>query len=66
VLLYGVEIRSCVTPVGTVEGKSVTTLEGLPALYATQRNLAETPELHPLQRGMTDVQAPQCGYSTTA
>ena len=62
VLLDGVEIRSCVTPVGAVEGRSVTTLEGLPALYAQQRNLGETPELHPLQRAMTDVQAPQCGY----
>jgi aerobic-type carbon monoxide dehydrogenase small subunit (CoxS/CutS family) len=62
VLLDGVEIRSCVTPVGAVEGKSVTTLEGLPALYAQQRNLTEAPELHPLQRAMTDVQAPQCGY----
>ena len=39
VLADGVEIRSCVTPVGAVEGKSVTTLEGLPALYARQRGL---------------------------
>jgi aerobic-type carbon monoxide dehydrogenase small subunit (CoxS/CutS family) len=62
VLLDGVEIRSCITPVSAVEGKSVTTLEGLPALYAQQRNLRETPELHPLQRAMTDAQAPQCGY----
>jgi aerobic-type carbon monoxide dehydrogenase small subunit (CoxS/CutS family) len=62
VLLDGVEIRSCVTPVGAVEGKQVTTLEGLPALYARQRNLASTPALHPLQRAMIDGQAPQCGY----
>jgi aerobic-type carbon monoxide dehydrogenase small subunit (CoxS/CutS family) len=62
VLLDGVEIRSCVTPVGAVEGKSVTTLEGLPALYAKQRNLANAPDLHPLQHAMTEVQAPQCGY----
>ena len=34
VLLDGVEIRSCVTPVSAVAGKAVTTLEGLPALYA--------------------------------
>ncbi|HLK84435.1 MAG TPA: (2Fe-2S)-binding protein [Xanthobacteraceae bacterium] len=62
VLLDGVEIRSCVTPVGAVEGKQVTTLEGLPALYARQRNLARAPALHPLQRAMIDEQAPQCGY----
>jgi aerobic-type carbon monoxide dehydrogenase small subunit (CoxS/CutS family) len=62
VLLDGVEIRSCVTPVGAVEGKPVTTLEGLPALYARQRNLASPPALHPLQRAMIDGQAPQCGY----
>jgi aerobic-type carbon monoxide dehydrogenase small subunit (CoxS/CutS family) len=62
VLLDGVEIRSCVTPVGTVEGKQVTTLEGLPALYARQRNLGSPPALHPLQRAMIDEQAPQCGY----
>jgi aerobic-type carbon monoxide dehydrogenase small subunit (CoxS/CutS family) len=62
VLLDGAEIRSCVTPVGAAEGRSVTTLEGLPALYARERNLADAPELHPLQRAMTEVQAPQCGY----
>ena len=62
VLLDGVEIRSCVTPVGAVEGKQVTTLEGLPALYARQRNLASPPALHPLQRAMIEEQAPQCGY----
>jgi len=62
VLLDGVEIRSCITPVAAVEGKSVTTLEGLPALYVRQRNLAKAPVLHPLQRAMIDEQAPQCGY----
>ena len=34
VLLDGKEIRSCVTPVAAVSGKSITTLEGLPALWA--------------------------------
>ena len=34
VLADGVEIRSCVTPVERVAGKAITTLEGLPALYA--------------------------------
>lgn len=32
VLLDGKEIRSCITPVSAVSGKSITTLEGLPAL----------------------------------
>jgi aerobic-type carbon monoxide dehydrogenase small subunit (CoxS/CutS family) len=62
VLADGVEVRSCVTPVAAVEGKAITTLEGLPALYARQRGLAETPALHPLQQAMIDEQAPQCGY----
>lgn len=62
VLVDGVETRSCVTPVGAVEGKSVTTLEGLPALYARQRGLAAAPALHPLQRALIEEQAPQCGY----
>src|SRR5262245_42899760 len=34
VLADGVEIRSCVTPVAAVADKSLTTLEGLAALYA--------------------------------
>ena len=62
VLADGVEIRSCVTPVAAVEGKAITTLEGLPALYARRRRLTETPALHPLQQAMIDEQAPQCGY----
>ena len=37
VLLDGKEIRSCVTPVAAVSGKAITTLEGLPALYAKSR-----------------------------
>ena len=61
VLADGVEIRSCVTPVANVTGKSITTLEGLPALYAKQKQLAEAPELHPLQQAFIEVQAIQCG-----
>src|SRR6188472_2527145 len=37
VLLDGKEIRSCVTPVAAVSGKAITTLEGMPALYAQSR-----------------------------
>jgi aerobic-type carbon monoxide dehydrogenase small subunit (CoxS/CutS family) len=62
VLADGVEIRSCVTPVANVAGKSVTTLEGLPALYAQQKGLAQTPALHPLQQAFIDEQALHCGY----
>lgn len=62
VLVNGVETRSCVTPVSSVEGKTVTTLEGLPAWYALSKRLAQAPELHPVQQAMIDEQAAQCGY----
>jgi aerobic-type carbon monoxide dehydrogenase small subunit (CoxS/CutS family) len=62
VLLDGKEIRSCVTPVAGAVGKKVTTLEGLPALYAQQKHLAKAPALHPLQQAWIDEQVPQCGY----
>src|SRR5215469_11223184 len=50
VLVDGTEKRSCVTPVSAVQGKSVTTLEGLPAWYAVEKRLARTPEMHPVQQ----------------
>jgi len=62
VLLDGAEIRSCVTPVSAVEGKSITTLEGLPAWYAKRQRLDKAPALHPVQQAMIDEQAVQCGY----
>ena len=62
VLVNGVETRSCMTPVSAVEGKSVTTLEGLPAWYAVQKKLAKAPDLHPVQQAIIDEQALQCGY----
>src|SRR5580704_14681043 len=64
VLLDGVEVRSCQTPVATVAGKAVTTLEGLAAWYAEQKGLASAPALHPLQQAFIDEQAPHCGYCT--
>src|SRR5690242_21806204 len=56
VLLDRKEIRSCVTPVAAVTGKSITTLEGLPALWAKERKrAASAPGLHPLQQAWIDV-----------
>jgi len=52
VMLEGVSIRSCVTPVAAVESQSVTTLEGL--------GTAAKP--HPLQAAFIEEQAIQCGY----
>ena len=52
VLLDDVSIRSCVMPVSSVAGKSVTTLEGL--------GTADAP--HPLQTAFIEEQALQCGY----
>jgi aerobic-type carbon monoxide dehydrogenase small subunit (CoxS/CutS family) len=62
VLVDGVEIRSCVTPLSTVAGKSITTLEGLASWHAQQKGLGAPPALHPLQQAVIDEQAIQCGY----
>ena len=51
VIVGGVAIRSCITPVSAVSGE-ITTLEGL----------AKDGKLHPLQQAWIDEQAPQCGY----
>src|SRR5437879_9356234 len=57
VLVDGVEIRCCVTLVASVAGEFVTMLEGVPALYAEQKGLAQPPQLHPLQQALIDEQA---------
>ncbi|HTV58196.1 MAG TPA: (2Fe-2S)-binding protein [Verrucomicrobiae bacterium] len=65
VLLDGEEIRSCITPVSFAAGKQVTTLEGLPAVWAAKKGLpAEDREktLHPVQQAWIEEQVPQCGY----
>lgn len=62
VLMDDREIRACVTPVSVAAGRTITTLEGLPAWYARRRKLARAPVLHPVQQALTDEQAPQCGY----
>jgi aerobic-type carbon monoxide dehydrogenase small subunit (CoxS/CutS family) len=66
VLVDDVERRACVTPVGTLEGREVVTLEGLPQWYAARarvriRRGAPLP-LHPVQQALIDEAAPQCGY----
>lgn len=52
VLVDDVPVSSCDTPLWSVEGKSVTTVEGLGSPGA----------LHPVQRAFIDEQAAQCGY----
>jgi nicotinate dehydrogenase subunit A len=52
VLMDGNAIRSCVTPVGAVQTKPITTLEGL----------GTTRKLHKIQQAFVDEQAAQCGY----
>jgi len=47
----GNAVRSCVTPVGTIAGRAITTIEGL----ATDAGKA-------LQKAWVDEQVPQCGY----
>lgn len=52
VLAGGRAIRSCVTPVGRMEGAEIVTLEGL-----------GTPDKpHPIQRAFISEQAAQCGF----
>ena len=66
VLLDGKEVRACVTPVSLAAGKEVTTIEGLPARWAKQKNLpaAEPDEaaLHPVQEAWIEQQVPLCGF----
>jgi isoquinoline 1-oxidoreductase subunit alpha len=64
VLLEGKEVRACVTPVSFAARKQVTTVEGLPALWAAQRgsSAADSQTLHPVQQAWIDEQVPQCGY----
>jgi nicotinate dehydrogenase subunit A len=52
VVLDGNAIRSCVTPLSTVQNKSVITLEGL----------GSTKKMHKIQQAFVDEQAVQCGY----
>ncbi|HEY3885985.1 MAG TPA: (2Fe-2S)-binding protein [Vicinamibacterales bacterium] len=55
VLLNGAAARSCVTRVGSVGAKSITTIEAL----------ARGNELHPVQQAFVEAEAFQCGYCTS-
>ena len=52
VIVKGQAIRSCVTPVESVQGVEITSLEGLGTI--------ENP--HPIQRAFIEEQAAQCGF----
>jgi nicotinate dehydrogenase subunit A len=54
VVADGKALRSCRTPLQLVEGKSITTIEGL----------AQDGALHPLQQAFIDHGGFQCGYCT--
>lgn len=62
VLLDGKEIRACITPISVLDGKEVTTVEGLPARWTEQKGLPpDRDRLHPVQQAWVDEQVPQCG-----
>jgi isoquinoline 1-oxidoreductase subunit alpha len=61
VLLGDEEIRACVTPISALEGKEVTTVDGLPARWAKRHPSAATGALHPVQEAWIEEQVPQCG-----
>src|SRR5574342_943237 len=48
----GQATRSCVLPVSGIEGREVTTIEGIGTLES----------LHPVQQAWIEEQVPQCGY----
>jgi aerobic-type carbon monoxide dehydrogenase small subunit (CoxS/CutS family) len=54
VLVGGNPVRSCITKVGAVAGKPITTIEGV----------AKNGQLHPLQQAFLEADALQCGYCT--
>ncbi len=54
VIVDGEAVPSCRLPVGSVQGATITTLEGLGSLE----------KLHPIQQAFLTEQAAQCGYCT--
>lgn len=53
--------RSCVQPVSNFAGQHITTVEGLPALWAEENEIPDV-DLHPIQQAWIEEQVPQCGY----
>lgn len=51
VMLDGMPRRSCVTPIGTIEGSEVTTIEGI-----------DGPEAEAIKAAWTAIDVPQCGW----
>jgi isoquinoline 1-oxidoreductase alpha subunit len=49
----GKPVRSCALPVGTLDGKSITTIEALEGANGS---------LHPVQKAWLEHDVPQCGY----
>lgn len=61
VLVDGVPVPACDTPLWAVEDKAVVTVEGLAGgAYGVKGVKGDT--LHPLQQAFIDEQAAQCGY----
>ncbi len=52
VIIDGKAVRSCVTPLSSVAGKAITTIEGL----------GTSAKPHALQQAFVEEQAAQCGY----
>ena len=52
VIVNGVAVQSCDVPVSAMEGKAITTIEGI----------GTAAEPHPLQKAFIAEQAAQCGY----
>jgi len=52
VIVKGQAVRSCITPVSSVAGSEITTLEGL----------GSVDKPHPIQKAFIDEQAMQCGF----
>src|ERR1700745_3369361 len=53
VLVDGEEVRACITPVSLAVGKRITTIEGLPRLWALKKGPSArqaTNRLHPVQQ----------------
>jgi isoquinoline 1-oxidoreductase alpha subunit len=56
-MVEGVARRACLTPLCEVEGKAITTIEGLAGRAEDGSVL-----LHPVQQAFVDAQVPQCGW----